>query len=68
MTLPTQPVPAPGFHKNPGARPDTVPADTLVQVQWACGWIDPHPYKIGQLYRWGLTGHPWDIGAIRRAD
>ena len=66
MTIYSQRVPAPGFHKNPGAMPDTVPPDTMVQVQWACGWIDPHPYRIGAL-RWNLTGHGFDVGAVRAA-
>lgn len=66
MTLPTFPVPAPGFHKNPGKFPDTVPPETEVQVQWACGWIDHHIYRVKDL-RWNLTGHRFDVGAVRAA-
>lgn len=64
MSLPCVPVPAAGFHKNPGALPDRIPPDTLVRVQWACGYIDEkHTYKVSHL-RWKLTGHPFDVGAI----
>lgn len=66
MNLPCLPVPAPGFTKNPGIFPDSAPSDMKVQVQWACGWIDPHPYSIRSL-RWSLTGHRFDVGAIRAA-
>jgi len=63
VSLPCVPVPAPGFHKNPGKFPDTVPPDTLVRVQWACGYVDHHTYKVSQL-RWKLTGHAFDVGAV----
>lgn len=60
------PVPAPGFEKNPGIMPDRAHWDARVQVQWACGWIDPHPYLVRQL-RWTLTGFRFDVGAVRAA-
>lgn len=66
MTLPVHPVPAPGFHKNPGAFPDKA-GDVALRVQFACGYIDEkHTCKARDL-RWSLTGHPWDVGAVRVA-
>lgn len=58
------PIPAPGFHRNPGAYPDMIPSGTKLRVQFANGYIDEkHTYKAHQL-RWTLTGHPWDVGAV----
>ena len=62
---PPQPIPAPGFHKNPGTYPDLMPKETKLRVQFANGRIDDrHEYTPAQL-RWGLTGHSWDVGAVR---
>lgn len=66
MTIYRHTIPAPGFEKNPGVLPDNVSPDTMVQVQWACGWIDHHIYAVKQL-RWTITGHDFDVGAIRAA-
>ena len=65
MTLYCHPVPAEGFHRNPGTMPDGVSMETKVQVQWACGWIDHNIYTLKQIRRWTLTGHAFDVGAIR---
>ena len=60
---PPQPIPAPGFHKNPGAYPDLMPKETKLVVQFANGRIDDrHTYTPGQL-RWGLTGDGFDVAA-----
>lgn len=67
MTLPVRPVPAPGFEKNPGDYPDLMPNNMALRVQFANGYIDEkHTYTPMQL-RWGLTGSPWDIGAVAAA-
>lgn len=59
------PIPAPGFHVNPGAYPDMLPAETQLRVQFANGYIDrKHTYKPMQL-RWSLTGHDWDVAAVK---
>ncbi len=66
MTL-HHPVPAPGFHKNPGAFPDKAPKDIKLRVQFANGYIDErNTYTPWQL-RWTLTGSDWDVGAVRSA-
>lgn len=65
---PPQPIPAPGFHKNPGAYPDQIPPGTKLVVQFANGRIDDkHTYEPHQL-RWDLTDHPWDVAAVKLAD
>jgi hypothetical protein len=57
-------VPAPGFHKNPGAYPDMLSPETRLRVQFANGRIDDkHTYTPREL-RWTLTGYDWDIGAV----
>jgi len=62
------PVPAPGFHRNPGAYPDQLAPGTRLRVQFANGYIDEkHVYEPWQL-RWDLTGHDWDVGAVALAD
>ena len=67
MTLHRQPVPAPGFHKNPGAYPDLMHPQTKLNVQFANGYIDDkHEYTPAQL-RWTLTGHDFDVGAVKLA-
>jgi hypothetical protein len=61
---PPRPVPAPGFHKNPGAYPDLMPPETQLRVQFANGCIDDkHTYTPRQL-RWTLTRSEWDVGAV----
>lgn len=58
------PVPASGFHLNPGAYPDQIPPGTKLIVQFANGYIDDkHEYEPRQL-RWSLTGHAWDVAAV----
>lgn len=65
MGLPVQPVPAPGFEKNPGRRPPT--GELRFRVQFANGYIDDkHTYTAAQL-RWTLTGSDWDVGAVAAA-
>lgn len=65
--LPAHPVPAPGFHKNPGAYPDQLSPETQLVVQFANGYIDKkHTYKPAHL-RWSLTGDKWDVGAVKLA-
>lgn len=67
FSLPCDPVPAPNFHKNPGAYPDAIHPDTRLIVQFACGYIDKkHTYTPAQL-RWSLTGSAFDVGAVRLA-
>lgn len=62
---PPHPIPAPGFHKNPGTYPDKLPPETRLMVQFANGYIDKkHTYKPMQL-RWSLTGHEWDVAAVK---
>tara|TARA_R100001143_G_scaffold58421_1_gene56276 strand:+ start:1985 stop:2119 length:135 start_codon:yes stop_codon:yes gene_type:complete len=42
-----------------------MPKDMKLTVQFANGRIDDrHTYTPGQL-RWGLTGHSWDVGAVK---
>lgn len=61
---PPLPIPAPGFHRNPGAFPDMIPPETQLRVQFANGRIDDkHTYTPRQL-RWSLTGHDWDVAAV----
>jgi hypothetical protein len=65
---PSQPVPAPGFHKNPGEYPDMLPPETRLIVQFANGRIDDlHTYTPRQL-RWTLTDFEWDVGAVKLAN
>lgn len=65
---PPHPIPATDFHKNPGAEPDQLPPGTKLVVQFANGQIDDkHTYTADQL-RWSLTGHPWDVAAVKLAD
>lgn len=62
-----EPVPAPGFYKNPGAYPDAIHPETELLIQWANGHIDwSRTYKPPQL-RWTLTGFEWDVGAVMLA-
>lgn len=64
---PPHPIPAPGFHKNPGAYPDKIPPGTKIRVQFGNGCIDDkHTYEPHQL-RWNLTGDDWDVAAIALA-
>lgn len=61
---PPMPIPAPGFHRNPGAFPDMLPSGTKLRVQFGNGRIDDkHDYEAIQL-RWSLTGHDWDVAAV----
>jgi hypothetical protein len=65
---PPFPIPAKGFHRNPGAYPDQIPPGTKLIVQFANGQIDDlHEYTPAQL-RWSLTGHAWDVAAVKLAD
>lgn len=68
MTLKLDPMPAEGFHKNPGTYPAKLSPDTRLVVQFANGYIDKkHNYTPVQL-SWKLTGFAWDVGAVALAE
>lgn len=62
MSLPSFPIPYPGFERNPGTMPPT--GETMLFFQFANGWIDPKPYKSADFRNWRFTGSDWDIAAI----
>ena len=64
---PPLPIPAEGFHCNPGIQPDMLPSGTKLIVQFANGRIDDkHTYEAHQL-RWSITHHDWDVAAVKLA-
>lgn len=66
MSLPSYPIPAPGFRLVSGKRG---PRDktTKFQVQFRNGYVDgKHEYTADQL-RWNHTGDAWDVVAVREA-
>jgi hypothetical protein len=66
VSLPSWPIPYPGFERNPGMMPET--GDTRILIQFANGWIDPKPYKASDFRNWKKTGSDWDIAAIGLAE
>lgn len=66
MSLPTHPIPAPGFKLVSGKRGPRN-KDQKYHVQFANGYVDAkHSYSASQL-RWDHTGHAWDVVAVRPA-
>ena len=64
---PPRPIPAEGFHKNPGAYPDKMPPGTKLVVQFGNGCIDDKHVYEPHMLRWDLTGHDWDVAAVKLA-
>lgn len=63
------PIPAPGFHKNPGSFPNMIPKETQLRIQFANGRIDlNHTYTPAQIRCWAITGFAFDVGAIAVAE
>jgi len=64
VSLPTSPIPAPGFDRISGrAKP---PDGSKYMVQFANGYVDTkHAYTRDQL-RWLHTGSDWDVAAVRK--
>jgi hypothetical protein len=72
MTLLAIPVPAPGFHANPGSYPDKLPPETQLRVQFSYGYTngqevgyidDKHTYTPAQL-KWARKGLSWEVAAV----
>lgn len=68
MTLPTSPVPAPGFSLTKGRKPRTGEAKLIVQFRYGdAGYIDrKHQYKADQI-NWTDNGSDWCPVAVRKA-
>jgi len=65
LSLPTQPIPAPGFQTISGKR--NPPDDgTKYHVQYRNGYVCKWTYGASQL-RWKHDGSDWDVVAIKRA-
>lgn len=65
MSLPTQPIPAPGYRLISGKRKP--PEGRKYHVQFRNGYVDEkHTYEAPQLV-WIHDGGTWDVVAVREA-
>lgn len=63
MTLPVQPVPAPGFEPTRWTMPPT--GDLKLRPQYRNGYVDKFTYTARQLV-WSDRGNPWDVVAVAK--
>ena len=67
MSLPTHPIPAPGF-KLVSGRQGPRKKEAKYMVQFRNGFVDQkHSYTAAQL-RWTHEGHDWDVVAVKEAN
>lgn len=63
MTLPIQPIPAPGFTRVSGKQG---PKEGEYMAQFRNSWIDIHGTYGPRKGVWVHDGGPWDIVAVKR--
>lgn len=63
MSLPIQPIPAPGFRMVSGKR-SPPKGERQYHVQYRNGYVDRWTYTAAQLV-WLHAGHDWDVVAVR---
>jgi len=67
LSLPTHPIPAPGFKLISGKRAPPK-GERKYQVQFRNSYVDDkRTYTAAQL-RWTHEGHDWDVVAVREAN